>query len=1103
MAIWNKYKIIKQINSNSKIKTFLTRIEPIVKEIIFKNKEEYYIIIERIEKLKEEVNIYEIIEENEKLYIVIDNNEEILSKIDKLILCDEIDIQKEGIIEGHGKPITKEKMYELFNMEKSMCKIEYNTEEGNVGKATGFFCEIDDFPIKYALFTNNHILNESNIKIGNTIIYECLVNSKYTPKKIKLKKNRKVFTNKILDYTCVELLEIDDIKDYFEIEPNLFQIDKNYLKNNDIFILQYPNGNDLSFSSGKILKIGDDIIRHNASTEKGSSGSPIIRRCKGNYIIGIHHGYQNNKYNLGTLFDSILNNIKQQYNEKNYIGKKNEKENENSSKKEAKEIKLLHNYNLEINNINKKLLKENIDLNLNIAYREEAERIHGILEELISFEEKEFKGINYNIKNLLLNSDIEEIKGIIYKFQKDKVRIEEVIYKIIEKISLVLPQDILILQKFNGFESKYPLYSNKIFEGYLKGHHNNLRIFLEKMENLKNVIYTFTNITEYFINFNKFKNPILGEISTDSITDLKIDFKSENELENKIEQFLINDNKKICLINFTPNEGNLLNYIKFFIENKEKYFFEENKKENKKAFIFIVHLYRIFNFETKNGKETNTSNKLLKESISLLSDYYQIFIDNLNGDENISLKNILELKGSKFFNAILPNTDTLLQIYIFKTLSYMKYDIPSSLGDLNEVNYVNKLIYLIENNPDLRKEINDCIMKAMDYEDNIIIKIFKSKFSINPNDIDLINIIKRNLIEFYIRKLNLFYYRTEQDQFFSSLLSIKELNNINYKVYKEKNKIIEGEGKPEENDIVNEIIKKIRKIYLDQINFINNDDNNENHKFEVIENIRANEIKIILGLNLPGIKPIIDFIIKKFDNEILLDYLDNEGHLRETMDGNDEEIYLNNLKKYNDFIFIELSKNNILNEIAKDEFSKSKFYDLFLEDFYILFVYEYLNKKKLINEDQNIGEKEKNGKDLIDYDSIKKFFKLMMEKRKNSKEIYKEIEVASTINWILAYSPIIANILEMFLKLSKMIGNLYKQIENIIKNDKIKYEESRKYRLNYIVNAPIFYGLESILKVTTTKTSLYNKLLNNPKEFSDLIKVNKFILQLAFKMEKI
>ena len=38
MPIWNKYKIIKEIDSKSNVKTYLTRIEPIVKEIILKIK---------------------------------------------------------------------------------------------------------------------------------------------------------------------------------------------------------------------------------------------------------------------------------------------------------------------------------------------------------------------------------------------------------------------------------------------------------------------------------------------------------------------------------------------------------------------------------------------------------------------------------------------------------------------------------------------------------------------------------------------------------------------------------------------------------------------------------------------------------------------------------------------------------------------------------------------------------------------------------------------------------------------------------------------------------------------------------------------------------
>ena len=54
-------------------------------------------------------------------------------------------------------------------------------------------------------------------------------------------------------------------------------------------MLQYPNGKDISFSSGKILSIKDNkIIHHSVSTDSGSSGSPIIERCKDNYIIGLN-----------------------------------------------------------------------------------------------------------------------------------------------------------------------------------------------------------------------------------------------------------------------------------------------------------------------------------------------------------------------------------------------------------------------------------------------------------------------------------------------------------------------------------------------------------------------------------------------------------------------------------------------------------------------------------------------------------------------------------------------------------------------------------------------------------------------------------------------
>ena len=114
-TILNKYKLIKEISSNASIKTYLVRIEPIIKVIIPKDKDDYQAISERLEQLKAQLDIYEIIEEDYKFYIVAENNDELLSQIDKLILSDESIIKKEGIIQGHGTPVTQKELNELKN----------------------------------------------------------------------------------------------------------------------------------------------------------------------------------------------------------------------------------------------------------------------------------------------------------------------------------------------------------------------------------------------------------------------------------------------------------------------------------------------------------------------------------------------------------------------------------------------------------------------------------------------------------------------------------------------------------------------------------------------------------------------------------------------------------------------------------------------------------------------------------------------------------------------------------------------------------------------------------------------------------------------------
>ena len=378
MSLWNwwdKYKKTKSLNKSPNINTYKARLELIVKEIIYKD-EEYQEIMQKLEKFKEYLNIIEIKKENNKIYVSIDNNsdEKNLKYFEKLILSDEKDeaeIEKEGVIEGQGNPISKEEVIDLFKMENSMCKISYENEKGERGKGSGFFCELMNFPIKYALFTNNHVLNESNIEIGSTIYFETCEKTFFggsnpIKKQIKITENRKVFTNKELDYTCIELLQSDGITNFFRINSQISNFDKTNITKlfkRDIFILQYPKGNELSFSYGKIIYIDNNQIYHTASTESGSSGSPIIIRSKENYIIGLHFGgfKKNNqfRYNLANLFNSILDDIRTKCNKANDIDPSDKNMNEINlqihTKNDNNNIKYDNNNSSKnINNINNK-----------------------------------------------------------------------------------------------------------------------------------------------------------------------------------------------------------------------------------------------------------------------------------------------------------------------------------------------------------------------------------------------------------------------------------------------------------------------------------------------------------------------------------------------------------------------------------------------------------------------------------------------------------------------------------------------------------------------------------------------------------------------------
>ena len=328
-------KKITYINENRSNITYKGQLPIFIKEIKFENIKEKFSIIKKIEILRNEfeINMLEYIEENKKIYILFCEKEDI---IDNLFESNEEIIEEiiqEAYVYGHSAPIKKKEINNLFEKELSLCKINFKKKDFNEIKnaiGTGFFSRINikEIPFHLALFTNNHILDKNSLKKGNNIILDHKDMS--ISKILELTNERRTFTSEELDYTCVEIFDDDKLFQNDEIEK-IFTIDQNILEdkiifkeNIDIFILQYPNGSELSLSTGVAGIKGDKII-YTASTIYGSSGSPIIKRD--NYcIIGLHIGSikkekKNENLNIGSNMYSIINDIKKKISKDNNLKK--------------------------------------------------------------------------------------------------------------------------------------------------------------------------------------------------------------------------------------------------------------------------------------------------------------------------------------------------------------------------------------------------------------------------------------------------------------------------------------------------------------------------------------------------------------------------------------------------------------------------------------------------------------------------------------------------------------------------------------------------------------------------------------------------------------
>lgn len=226
---------------------------------------------------------------------------------------DQYEYYPEKTLIGFNVPINADDLNIIKKKLKTVCAISI----GNI-KATGFFCKINIYAkTKNVLFTNNHVLDENLIQIGQKI--NILYNE--SNKEIEITKNRFICTNSELDYTCIEILTEDNIHDFLQVDREIhtFNPFKTY-QNDKIVIIQYPHSDTPEFEFGKIKKYSKktNLIYYSIPTLSGSSGSPVLSFNRNLNVIAIHCGSPKDEklkstLNVGIFFESILDDIEKQY----------------------------------------------------------------------------------------------------------------------------------------------------------------------------------------------------------------------------------------------------------------------------------------------------------------------------------------------------------------------------------------------------------------------------------------------------------------------------------------------------------------------------------------------------------------------------------------------------------------------------------------------------------------------------------------------------------------------------------------------------------------------------------------------------------------------
>ena len=327
------------------------------------------------------------------------------------------------------------------------------------------------------------------------------------------------------------------------------------------------------------------------------------------------------------------------------------------------------------------------------------------LKETIKIEKSKF---NYDLKNLLVNCNEQEVGGLVYYLylkyanerEDNQKEIEEIIKEIVyTKISNLLPQDIaVILPEGNPIKKKY--FEKKKYYNFIQ-YKKDLDSNVQDLINYKiSIIYTFSDIAGNIKDFNDDNIIMIENISTEGNLKAQIDeIKNRNKNNNSPYPYI--------LIQFEDYNSNKIQFTSDYIIN---YLNDEYH------YIFIIYIHR--NMHSDSEREQR-----IYSIPNIYENINQLFIDNLEGPE-ITLDDLL----NKSVEYIMSSTEVFknLDKEFREALTNFVYDKLNSKFNYN-IKATEISTYLTERYPINRDEtfIENLINYIMDIDTGFKNEIIK------------------------------------------------------------------------------------------------------------------------------------------------------------------------------------------------------------------------------------------------------------------------------------------------------------------------------------------------------------------------------------------